>query len=77
MVLQVIAGWDMVAGTIQPMIRGHRLVPDLVVASNADIDHAGGLERLHTMYPEAGYLASLPAQTCRYPRLQGTGDMAD
>jgi len=66
------SGWDMVAGTIQPMIKSSGLVPDLVVASNADIDHAGGLDRLHAMYPHAQYLASLPRKRagirdCRAP----------
>ena len=55
-------GWDMVAGTIQPMIKASGRSPDLVVASNADMDHAGGLERLRASYPSAQYLASLPQQ---------------
>jgi competence protein ComEC len=54
------AGWDMVTGTIQPMIKATGKSPDLVVVSNADIDHAGGLDRLHAAYPSARYLASLP-----------------
>lgn len=56
------AGWDMVAGTIQPMIKATGRAPDLIVASNADIDHAGGLRRLQATYPDAGYLASLPRE---------------
>lgn len=54
------AGLDMVAGTIQPMIRATGREPDLVVASHADLDHAGGLRRLRIAYPDADYLASLP-----------------
>ena len=56
------AGLDMVAGTIQPMIRATGREPDLVVASHADLDHAGGLERLISIYPDAAYLASLPVK---------------
>lgn len=56
------AVWDMVAGTIQPTIRATGRYPDLIVASNADIDHAGGLKHLSTIYPDAQYLASLPEQ---------------
>jgi len=52
--------WDMVAGTIQPMLRATGRSPDLIVASHADLDHAGGLERLRHAYPDAQYLASLP-----------------
>ena len=54
------AGWDMVAGTIQPMIKATGKTPDLIVASNADLDHAGGLKRLQLAYPNSQYLASLP-----------------
>ncbi len=54
------AGWDMVAGTIQPAIKATGRTPDLVVASNADLDHAGGLKRLQLAYPDSQYLASLP-----------------
>ena len=54
------AGLDMVKGTIQPMIRATGREPDLVVASHADLDHAGGLGRLQSAYPDASYLASLP-----------------
>jgi competence protein ComEC len=66
------AGWDMVEGTIQPMIQATGTSPDLVVASHGDLDHAGGLERLQLEYPDARFLASLPEkrrgiQTCREP----------
>lgn len=54
------AGWDMVAGTVKPMIKATGRTPDLIVASNADLDHAGGLKRLQLVYPDAQYLASLP-----------------
>jgi competence protein ComEC len=54
------SGWDMVAGTIQPAIKATGRTPDLVVASNADLDHAGGLKRLQLAYPNSQYLASLP-----------------
>lgn len=54
------AGLDMVRGTIQPMIEASGRQPDLVVASHADLDHAGGLGRLQSIYPHAAYLASLP-----------------
>jgi len=54
------AGLDMVRGTIAPMIAATGRQPDLVVASHADLDHAGGLARLQSIYPGAIYLASLP-----------------
>lgn len=54
------AGLDMVAGTIQPMIRATGREPDTIVASHADLDHAGGFERLQVAYPDARFLASLP-----------------
>ena len=53
-------GWNMVAGTILPMIKATGRSPDLIIASHADLDHAGGLARLQTTYPESGYLANLP-----------------
>lgn len=53
-------GWDMVAGTILPMIAASGKRPDLIVASHADLDHAGGLKRLQTIFPEARYLANSP-----------------
>jgi len=70
-------GRDMVAGTILPMIRAIGRKPDLVVASHADLDHAGGLGRLLNIYPDAGYLASLPMQraginSCNTPRTWST-----
>jgi competence protein ComEC len=66
------AGWNVVAGTIQPMIRSTGMLPDLVVASHGDLDHAGGLQGLQVAYPGSRYLASLPErrdgiQPCRSP----------
>jgi competence protein ComEC len=66
------AGWDMVGGTLRPMIRATGKSPDLIVTSHADLDHAGGLQRLHAAYPDAQYLASLPdrragIRPCRAP----------
>jgi competence protein ComEC len=54
--------WDTVVGTIQPAIRARGKSPDLIVASHADLDHAGGLDRLRAIYPKARYLASLPVR---------------
>lgn len=51
---------DMVDGTIRPLIEAAGREPDMVIASHADLDHAGGLERLMSDYPGAAYLASLP-----------------
>ena len=56
------AGFDMVTGTIQPMIRATGKEPDLVVTSHGDLDHAGGLERLRSEYPGASYIANLPSK---------------
>ena len=73
------AGMDMVPGTIHPMIRATGRKPDLIVASHADLDHAGGLESLQSLYPEASYLASLPVprsgiMACRTPAQWTAGD---
>jgi competence protein ComEC len=74
-------GWDMVAGSIGPMIDASGLAPDLVVASHADLDHAGGLNRLRGLYPGALFLASLPKQRagiedCRAPRAWRAGSLS-
>jgi len=53
-------GWDLVNGTIKPAIKASGMTPDLIVASHADLDHAGGLIRLQSAYPDSRYLASLP-----------------
>jgi competence protein ComEC len=58
-------GWNLVSGTIQPMVKATGRSPDLIVASHADLDHAGGLPRLQAVYPEARFLASLPEQQPR------------
>lgn len=75
------AGMDMVAGTIQPMIKASGRKPDLVVASHADLDHAGGLERLRVLYPGTSYLASLPVaragiKACRAPAQWAAGGLS-
>jgi competence protein ComEC len=74
------AGLDMVAGTIEPMIKATGRTPDLVVTSHADLDHAGGLARLLSIYPDAGYLASLPVKrsgirSCRAPMTWNKGNL--
>lgn len=73
-------GWNMVAGTIQPMVTASGRTPDLVVASHADLDHAGGLRRLKNLYPQTRFLASLPEkrkgiQTCTAPASWSAGGM--
>ena len=65
-------GWNMVAGTIWPMIRATGKLPDVVITSHGDLDHAGGLQQLQTVYPLSRYLASLPEERsgiepCRSP----------
>ena len=73
-------GWDMVTGTIQPMIAARGQIPDLIVASHADLDHAGGLDRLQTIYPQSEFMASLRdtrdgIRQCRAPAAWSTGGM--
>ena len=73
-------GWDMVNGTIEPMIRATGISPDLIVASHADLDHAGGLMHLRAEYPRAQYLASLPVERkgispCRAPAAWAVGTL--
>jgi competence protein ComEC len=63
---------DTVNGTIKPAITATGKQPDLVVASHADLDHAGGLASLRRVYPESAYMASLPVayagvSPCRTP----------
>jgi competence protein ComEC len=74
-------GWDMVTGTIQPMIKATGRSPDLIVASNADLEHAGGLQRLRLAYPNSHVLASLPKKragirSCLAPDKWETEDLA-
>jgi len=73
-------GWDMVGGTIQPMIKASGRSPDLIVASHADLDHAGGLQSLRAAYPHARYIASLPSgragiRACKAPGRWKTKNM--
>jgi len=73
-------GWNMVAGTIQPMIAARGQIPDLIVASHADLDHAGGLDRLQTIYPQSEFMATLPdkrdgIRQCRAPAAWSAGGM--
>jgi competence protein ComEC len=56
------SGRDMVAGTIEPMIKAAGRNPDLIIVSHADLDHAGGLRKLQSIFPDAHYLASLPVK---------------
>jgi competence protein ComEC len=58
--LQGEAGWDLVESTIRPAIRATGRIPDMIVASHADLDHAGGLRGLQSLYPQAIFMASLP-----------------
>ncbi len=72
--------WDMVAGTIQPMLVARGQKPDLIVVSHADLDHSGGLASLRQYYPQAQYLASLPRvragiRPCRAPDAWSAGGM--
>ncbi len=53
-------GWDLVRGTIAPMIKAAGKAPDIIVASHADLDHAGGLTRLQARFPDSQFMASLP-----------------
>lgn len=78
--LSGVDGWDMVNGTIGPMIRASGNSPDLIIASHADLDHAGGLAHLQTEYPTAQYLASLPVERkgitpCRAPATWAIGTL--
>jgi len=73
-------GWNMVDGTIEPMIAARGHTPDLIVTSHADLDHAGGLNRLQKIYPQSQFLASLPKkrtgiQQCKAPATWLAGGM--
>lgn len=74
------SAWDMVDGTIRPMLVSRGRVPDLVIASHADLDHAGGLNRLREIYPQTHFLASLPERRgdtseCRAPDSWSAGGL--
>lgn len=67
------ARWDTVDGVIRPAITASGRRPGLIVASHADLDHSGGLQRLLQIYPEARYLGSFPeamptVEPCHSPR---------
>jgi len=74
-------GWDLVDGSIRPMINASGTDPDLVVASHGDLDHAGGLNRLLKAYPGARFMANLPENhagldDCRAERSWRSGHLA-
>jgi competence protein ComEC len=52
--------WDLADGAIVPVINSTGHAPDLVVASHADLDHSGGLQRLLEVYPRAHFIGSFP-----------------
>lgn len=54
--------WDMVISSIHPMVKAGGQTLDLVVVSHADLDHAGGVRTLRSLYPETRFIASLPEQ---------------
>ena len=64
---------NLVAGVIAPALaRLGPEAPQQVVISHGDMDHAGGLQSLLKLYPEAQYHANLPApnnavDNCRTP----------
>ena len=64
---------NLVRGVIAPALaRLGPQAPQQVVISHGDLDHAGGLQSLLKLYPEAQYRANLPerhgaADTCRTP----------
>lgn len=60
-------GWDLVDATIVPMLTASGREPDLVVASHADLDHAGGLRSLLRRYPQSRFIGSFPE---RYPGVE-------
>lgn len=79
--LQDAAAWDTVKGSIQPAIARRTIAPDLIVASHADLDHAGGLDSLRNIWPQATVTASLPqttvgVQPCLAGDLWGAGEMS-
>ena len=73
------AGWNLVDGTIRPMISASGRTPGLVVASHADLDHAGGFHELQTIYPETRFIGSFPepqpgVEPCIAPRAWTSGE---
>jgi len=65
---------------IEPMIAARAQTPDLIVTSHADLDHAGGLNRLQKIYPQSQFLASLPKrrtgiQQCKAPATWSAGGL--
>jgi len=73
-------GWNLVRASIIPMIKSTGRSPDMIVASHADLDHAGGLNELKVQYPDSLFLASLPdaktgVQSCRSPESWQAGDL--
>ncbi len=72
-------GWDLVDGTIGPMIAAGGDGLDMVVASHADLDHAGGLRSLLARYPESRFIGSFPERSpgieqCMTPRDWSVGN---
>ena len=62
--------WSLVPGVIAPAVAAAgRRSPDWVVISHRDLDHAGGLQDLQSLYPRATYLMNsrgkaTGAETC-------------
>lgn len=55
-------GFDRVGPVIVPAIsQAGFAAPDRIVVSHADLDHAGGLPRLHSRFPDVPVFASLPS----------------
>ena len=75
------AAWHFVDSTVAPMVAAHGQIPDLVIASHADLDHAGGLERLREIYPNSEFMANLPVPVkaigaCIAPARWTSGDLS-
>lgn len=73
-------GWSLVRASIVPMIKSTGRSPDMIVASHADLDHAGGLNELKVQYPDSQFLASLPdsktgVRGCRSPESWQAGEL--
>jgi competence protein ComEC len=51
---------NIVAGVIAPALAGmHRNAPSEIIISHADLDHAGGVQSLLALYPDAHYRVNL------------------